>query len=129
MKRPHRAEDGHYHIDGKKYKELFGSRIQVWNGTAYKTPGELTRKHLMMNKWNRIVSSKKHRTAKKEKRLEKYGFFAEKGKFGYVKKTPRRKSMKKRGGSGMGALSPAPVDAAVAPTNAPEAAPAADAKA
>lgn len=119
MKRPHRAEDGYYHIDGKKYKELFGSRIQVWNGTAYKTPGELTRKNLMMNKWNRIVSSKKHRTAKKEKRLEKYGFFAEKGKFGYVKKTPRRKSMKKRGGSGLADLSPAYLTATPAKAEAP----------
>jgi hypothetical protein len=108
MKRPHRSTDGHYHIDGKKFKELFGSRIQVWNGTAYKTEGNLTRKHLMMNKHNRIVSAKKHKTAKKEKRLEKYGYFAEKGKFGYVKKTPRRtakmrKTGKMRGGN---ALSP-----------------------
>ena len=70
MKRPHRSTDGHYHIDGKKFKELFGSRIQVWNGTAYKTECNLTRKNLMMNKHNRIVSAKKHKTAKKEKRLE-----------------------------------------------------------
>jgi len=100
MKRPSRNEDGTYHIDGKKFKELFGSRQQVWNGTAYKTSGELTRKALMMNKWGRIVSSKKHKTAKKEKRLQKYGFFAEKGKFGYVKKNgtkKARKSMKKGG--------------------------------
>ena len=100
MKRPSRSEDGSYHIDGKKYKELFGSRQQVWNGTAYKTAGELTKKALMMNKWGRIVSSKKHKTAKKEKRLQKYGYFAEKGKFGYVKKNgtkKARKSMKKGG--------------------------------
>ena len=99
MKRPARGSDGCYAIDGKKYKELFGSRQQVWNGTAYKTPGELTKKDLTMNKWKRIVSVKKHKTAKKEKRLEKYGYFAEKGKFGYVKKTRKaRRSMKKRGG-------------------------------
>lgn len=91
MKRPHRHEDGNYHINGKKYKELFGSRIQVWNGTAYKTEGNLTKKDLMMNKWNRIVSVKKHRTAKKEKRLEKHGYFAKKGKFGYVKKSLKNK--------------------------------------
>ena len=91
MKRPHRNEDGTYHINGKKYKELFGSRIQVWNGTAYKTEGNLIKKDLMMNKWNRIVSVKKHRTAKKEKRLEKYGYFAKKGKFGYVKKTLKKR--------------------------------------
>jgi len=100
MKRPSRNEDGTYHINGKKYKVLFGSRQQVWNGTAYKTAGELTKTQLMMNKWGRIVSSKKHKTAKKEKRLEKYGYFAKKGKFGYVKKNgtkKMRKSMKKGG--------------------------------
>ena len=117
-KRPSRSSDGYYHIQGKKYKELFGSRIQVWNGTAYKTEGELVRSDLMMNKWNRIVSLKKHRTAKKEKRLEKYGYFAKKGKFGYVKKGSRsqRKSKKVRGGSG--SLTPALVEA---PPQAPKA--------
>ena len=91
MKRPHRNEDGTYHIHGKKYKELFGSRHQVWNTTAYKTSGNLTRKQLLMNKWGRIVSNKKHITAKREKRLQKYGYYAKKGKFGYVKKTGTRK--------------------------------------
>jgi hypothetical protein len=101
MKRPSRSEDGTYHINGKKYNELFGSRQQVWNGTAYKTAGELTKKALMMNKWGRIVSSKKHKTAKKEKRLQKYGYFAEKGKFGYVKKNGTKKASKsmKKGGN------------------------------
>jgi hypothetical protein len=90
MKRPQRHADGHYHIDGHKYKELFGSRAQVYNGTAYKTAGLLTKKELFYNKYGRIVSAKKHRTAKREKRLQKYGFFAQKGKFGYVKKDTRR---------------------------------------
>lgn len=96
-----RAEDGTYHIYGKKYSELVGSRAQVWNRTAYKTSGSLTRSHLMRNKWGRIVSAKKHRTAKKEKRLQKSGYFTVKGKFGAVKKETRknRKSAKKmRGG-------------------------------
>ena len=49
-----------------------------------------------MNKWGRIVSADKHESATKEKRLEKYGYFAKKGKFGYVKKkTNRRKSRSK----------------------------------
>lgn len=97
MKRPTRdVKDHMYHISGKKYPELFGSRTQVMNGTAYKTAGELKKSQLMMNKWGRIVSTKKHATAKKEKRLQKYGYFAKKGKFGYVKKTvSKRKSMKK----------------------------------
>lgn len=91
MKRPHRSTDGKYHISGKAYPELFGSRQQVWNGTSFKTAGELVRSQLMMNKWGRIVSTKKHATAKKEKRLEKAGYFAQKGKFGYVKRTPKSK--------------------------------------
>ena len=103
-KRPHRHDDGHYHINGKKYKELFGSRQQVMNGTAYKTAGELSKSHLMMNKWGRIVSRKKHTTAKREKRLLKHGFSAKKGKFGYVKvgsrKTRSKRGSKKRGGGG-----------------------------
>jgi len=95
MKRPCVHKDGMYHIKNRKFPELVGSRIQVWNGNAYKTPGGLTRKNLTMNKWNRIVSLKKHTTAKKEKRLEKYGYFAKKGKFGYVRKTARKnKSIK-----------------------------------
>jgi hypothetical protein len=91
-----------YSINGKQFKELFGSRQQVMNGTAYKTAGELTKSHLMMNKWGRIVSRKKHATAKKEKRLLKHGFTAKKGKFGVIKigkKTKNgRKSRKMSGG-------------------------------
>ena len=89
MKRPVRV-NGTYTVDGHKYKELFGSRIQVYNGNAYKTPGNLTKKELFYNKNGRIVSLKKHRTAKKERRLEKYGYFAKKGKFGFVKKNTRK---------------------------------------
>ena len=101
-KRPHRSADGAYHINGKKFKELFGSRQQVMNGTAFKTAGELTKSHLMMNKWGRIVSRKKHATAKKEKRLVKHGYTAKKGKFGYVKVGTKkvRKSRKVKGGDG-----------------------------
>ena len=90
MKRPVKQSDGTYHMVGKKYSELVGSRQKVWNGTAYKTPGGLTKKQLFMNKNHRIVSAKKHRTAKKEMRLQKYGYFAEKGKFGFVKKGTRK---------------------------------------
>jgi len=97
MKRPVRNEEGVYEIHGKSYPELFGSRQKVFNGNAYKTAGNLTKSNLMMNKWGRIVSAKKHATAKKEKRLQKYGYFAQKGKFGYVKKETRknRKSLRK----------------------------------
>ena len=92
MKRPERQSDGQYHINGRTYKNLIGSRQQVWNRTTYKTEGQLNRSDLIMNKWGRIVSKNKHITAKKEKRLQKYGYFAEKGKFGFVKKQSRKSS-------------------------------------
>ena len=69
-----------------------GSRAQVWHGTALKTTGGLKKSDLMMNKHGRIVSKKKHNTAKKEKRLEKAGFKTEKGKFGFVKSSGSSKS-------------------------------------
>jgi hypothetical protein len=94
-----RQNDGFYHIHGKRYRLLVGSRVQVFNGNAYKTEGGLTKNGLIRSH-GRIVSRKKHLTAKKEKRLEKAGYFAQKGKFGYIKKTPKahavRKTAKKR---------------------------------
>ena len=97
-------------VNGKTYKMLIGSRAQVHNGTAYKTVGGLTASKLMMNKWGRIVSKLKHKTAKKEKRLEKAGYFAKKGAFGVVRKESTRKmrkSRKMKGGSGMVDIAPA----------------------
>ena len=77
--------------------KTFGSRAEVFHGNAKKTTGGLTKKDLMKNKNGAIVSRKKHLTAKKEKRLEKHGYFAKKGKFGFVKKTPKKtKTQKKR---------------------------------
>ena len=75
---------------------LIGSRAQVWHHTAYKTAGGLTRDELHMNKNGRIVSKKKHMTAKKEKRLEKHGYFAKKGKFGAVKNTAKKSRSRRR---------------------------------
>jgi hypothetical protein len=94
MKKPVRQPDGLYHVDGKKFEILIGSRAQVHNETAYKTPGGLRKTQLLMNKWGHIVSAKKHATAKKEKRLEKHGYFAAKGKFGFVKKTAKKRGKK-----------------------------------
>jgi len=42
-----------------KTLRAIGSRRKVWNGTAQKTPGGLTKGDLMMNKYGRIVSRKK----------------------------------------------------------------------
>jgi hypothetical protein len=89
VNKPTRGANGMYSVKGNSFKELFGSRHQVMNGTAFKTTGGLTKKDLMYNKWGRIVSRSKYITAKKEKRLEKHGFFATKGKFGYTKKAGR----------------------------------------
>ena len=101
MKRVHRSSDCKYHIKGSKYDTLVGSRALVWHKTAYKTPGGLTRKDLLKNKHGRIVSAKKHATAKKEKRLQKHGYFTKKGKFGAIKckklksRKPRKSKSKK----------------------------------
>lgn len=99
-------EAGKYHIRGKHFDFLEGSRAQVWHGTAYKTSGGLTKHDLVQNKNGRIVSRSKHLTAKKEKRLVKAGYGTKKGKFGFVKLTKSKKS--KRGG-GLYALSPAKI--------------------
>jgi hypothetical protein len=119
MKRPHRHPDGYYLIKGKKYPELFGSREQVMNGTAYKTTGGLTTHELTMNKWGRIVSTLKHNTAKKEKRLEKYGFYAKKGKFGYVKKGTRKNKSSRKMKGGTAHVVPVPVPPAHTQTTTP----------
>jgi hypothetical protein len=89
--------------------QTIGSRRQVWNGTAKRTSGGLTKGDLMMSH-GRIVSKSKHFSAKKEMRLLKYGYGTQKGKFGFVKigtKKHRKGHKKMRGG--MHALSPANV--------------------
>jgi hypothetical protein len=91
VKKHMKADDGMYHIKGHKYEILEGSRAQVWHGTAYQTSGNLCKSELMMNKNGRIVSKRKHTTAKREKRLVKAGYLTKKGKFGYVKKSHTRK--------------------------------------
>lgn len=85
-----RQADGFYHIKGKKYEILEGSRAQVHHGTAYKTSGGLVKSDLLQNKHGRIVSKSKHNTAKKENRLKKAGYFTVKGKFGAIKKTSKK---------------------------------------
>jgi hypothetical protein len=81
MRRILKAEDGKYHVHGKCFPVLEGSRQQVGHGTAYKTSGGLTKKDLFFTKRGRWVSKKKHQTAKKEKRLEKAGYKPKKGTF------------------------------------------------
>ena len=78
-----------------QFEKRLGSRAEVFHGKARQTTGGLRKKDLMKNKHGEIVSKKKHRTAKKEQRLKKHGYFTEKGKFGFVKKTPKSSKSKK----------------------------------
>lgn len=87
--------------------QTIGSRRQVWNGTAKKTSGGLTKNDLMMSH-GRIVSKSKHFSAKKEMRLLKYGYGTKKGKFGYVKVGTKRRHRKMKGGQP--ALNPSSVN-------------------
>ena len=81
--------------DGGKKHSAVGSRAQVLHGNAHHTSGGLQKKDLIMNKHGRIVSKAKSITAKKEKRLEKAGYFTKKGKFGFVKKESSKKKSRK----------------------------------
>jgi len=74
-----------------------GSRRQVWNGTAKKTSGGLTKSDLIMSH-GRIVSKSKHFSAKKEMRLLKHGYGTKKGKFGFVKINSKKHRRKMKGG-------------------------------
>ena len=90
-------------------EQTFGSKAQVWHGTAKKTTGGLTKSHLMKNKHGRIVSRRKHNMGKKSiKHLRKMGYIAKKGKFTLFHKKGRhsRRSRKMRGGMNGGPLSP-----------------------
>lgn len=70
---------------GKSHRvKAVGSRAEVWHGNANHTSGGLKKGDLMKNKSGRIVSRRKHNTAKREKRLVKHGYGTKKGKFGYV---------------------------------------------
>jgi hypothetical protein len=95
-KRVNKSADGKYHIKGKKYSLLVGSRAQVWHGTAFKTSGGLQKKDLLMNKNGRVVSLSKHKHEKKVDRLGELGIKAVKGKFGPTKKADSKGSKKKK---------------------------------
>lgn len=89
MRNHRKSADGLYYIGSQTFDKLEGSRAEVGHGTAYKTSGGLLAKDLVYVK-NRWKSKKKHETAKREQRLQKHGYFAQKGKFGYIKKTPKK---------------------------------------
>jgi hypothetical protein len=79
-------------------EQTFGSKAQVWHGTAKKTSGGLTKSDLMKNKHGRIISKKKHTMGKKSiKHLRQMGYIAKKGEFTLFHKG--HKSRKMRGGA------------------------------
>ena len=77
-------------------EQTFGTRAQVWHGTAIKTNGGLTKSALMKNKHGRIVSRKMHNRAKKENRLVKAGYTTKKGHFGFIKDGVRSRKKRRR---------------------------------
>jgi len=93
-RRTKKNSDGKYHIKSGVFEQLIGSRAQVMHKTAYKTVGNLTKKHLVKNKRGRIVSRRAQKKAKKANRLVKAGYKTVRGKFGVFSKK------NKRGGNG-----------------------------
>ena len=51
--------DNKYHIEGKIYEKIRGTRQEVWCGAAYQTTGELKKRDLEMNRYGKIVSKVK----------------------------------------------------------------------
>jgi len=80
-----RGSDGLYHIGGKTYQELTGSRARVKHHTAYQTVGGLRDENLKYNKSGKIVSRKKSE-ANPLVRLLRKGYHTMKGRFGHVKR-------------------------------------------
>ncbi len=77
--------------------QTIGSRAQVFHGNAQHTVGGLVKKDLMRNKRGRIVSRRKHQSAKRKNNLVKHGFGTKKGYFGIVecKGTGRNRTCKR----------------------------------
>ena len=71
----------------------FGTRAQVWHGTAMKTKGGLTKKDLFKKK-GRIKSKKASKKAKKNQNLKKAGWTFKKGEFGAISIEEKRASSK-----------------------------------
>jgi hypothetical protein len=95
VKRHDKGSDGKYHISGKTYDVLEGSRAQVWHGTAFKTPGGLKKGNLKMTR-GRIVSKKKSELAKTQKHLKGHLQPKGSGVFGNIKKTKKRRSSRRK---------------------------------
>lgn len=79
-----------------EFAKKYGSRAEVMHGVAEMTAGRVRKSGLMKNKHGDIVSKKLSLRAKKEKRLEKAGYFTRKGEFGAFKKEAKKKTTKRR---------------------------------
>ena len=55
-KRRDRHEDGFFHIEGRLYPILEGTRNEVWEGKAYQTSGGLIKTDFVINQHGKIVS-------------------------------------------------------------------------
>lgn len=97
--------------------QTVGTRAQVFHGTAKHTSGGLEKHDLMQNKSGRIVSRRKHNTAKREMRLVKHGFGTKKGKFGFVKMDKKSRKSKRHLKGGATFDSAAPLDYAMSATS------------
>ena len=77
------------------FQKKYGSRAEVMHGVAEMTTGRRRKSYFYMNKHGEIVSRKLSLLAKKEKRLEKAGYFTRKGVFGAFKKESTSAKAKK----------------------------------
>jgi len=80
------------------FDKKYGTRAEVMHGVAEMTTGRRRKSYFFKNKHGEIVSKKLSLLAKKEKRLEKAGYFTRKGVFGAFKKdskSAKAKSAKK----------------------------------
>ncbi len=85
------------------FEHTVGSKLQVWHGTAKRTSGGLTKKHLMRNKHGRIVSRRKHSLGRRSlSHLRRMGYIPKRGQFTLFHKPRGRSRRVKRGGAPYG---------------------------
>jgi hypothetical protein len=75
--------------------KTYGTRAQVWHGTAKKTKGGLTKQNLFKKK-GRIKSKKASKKAKQNKNLKKAGWTFKKGEFGAISIEEKRSSSRSK---------------------------------
>ena len=77
------------------FDKKYGTRAEVMHGVAEMTTGRRRKSYFFKNKHGEIVSKKLSLLAKKEKRLEKAGYFTRNGVFGAFKKDSKSAKAKK----------------------------------